>query len=122
MGLVSIAVTATTSVDGVTHGANGTLTLNARRVSQGSRDLSNSFQQVAQGFAGALICINNGDESAYIQFQSTGARYIVFEVVAGGHIVIPSGLFGNAVEFTMSAVNARSATSAGTRITLIIVE
>ncbi len=118
---ISISLRATGTKGGVTHDVSGTAIVNARKFSHNTRDISNTFQQIAQAINGCIVIFNNGDEAAFIQLASTAPHYIVFQCVPGAHLVIPTSIdHGSA--FTLSSVNARSETSAGTNITVICID
>lgn len=118
---ISITLSTTVTTGGVTHAIDGVMTIQARKVSHNSRDITNSFAQIAQAINGAYVIINNGDEAAYIQLQSNAPDYIVFQCVPGAHIVIPTYVDEDS-SFVLSQLNARSETSAGTNITVICVD
>ena len=118
---ISITLRTTVTTGGVTHAIDGVMTIQARKVSHNSRDITNSFAQIAQAINGAYIIINNGDEAAYVQMQSNAPDYMVFQCVPGGHIVLPTYIEEGST-FNLAQLNARSATSAGTNITVICID
>lgn len=117
---ISISLRTTVTTGGVTHAIDGLMTIQAEVLSHNSRDITNSFAQIAQDINGAVVIFNNGDEAAYIQLQSNAVDYIVFQCVAGGQIVIPRYVDEDS-SFQLVQINARSATSAGTNITVICI-
>ena len=88
MGQLTVALTASTTVEGVTHSNNGSVVLNAANITQQSRTLDTVYTEIGAG-GNYIAIINHGDESAFIQFVSSTPTYIVFECKPGQHILIP---------------------------------
>lgn len=118
---ITITLRATTTVDGVVHEANGTCVLQARSMTRQTRDITNTFAQIASPTNGYYIILNHGDESAFVKLVSTGSDRLVFQVTPGAHLVIPTSV-DNGASFSILQVDARSATSAGTRIGIITID
>lgn len=121
MGQLTVALTASTTVEGVTHSNNGSVVLNAANVSQQSRTLDATFAQIANFTANYIAVINHGDESAFIQFVSTTPTYIVFECKPGQHILIPTAFKYGAADFVLTQAKMRAQTT-DTRVTIICIE
>ena len=121
MGQLTVAITASTTVEGVTHSNNGSVVLNASNVSQQSRTLDTVYTQTNSDGLNYIAVINHGDESAFIQLQSTAPTYIVFECKPGQHILIPTGFKYNAADFVLTQVKMRAQTTE-TRVTIIGIE
>lgn len=120
MGQLTLTVDATTVVNGATHDLSGAITIPATRYSQQTKDLTDTFEQVTDSAFAYLVIVNVGDESLFVQLESTGPDYLPFEVVTGAHVVIPSSTDDGST-FSISRVNARSATSAGSRAIIITI-
>jgi hypothetical protein len=118
MGQLTVALTASTTVEGVTHSNNGSVVLNAANVSQQSRTLDATFAKIANFSADYIAVINHGDESAFIQFISTTPSYIVFECKPGQHILIPCAFKYGGADFVVTDVKMRAETTE-TRVTII---
>jgi len=118
MGQLTVALTASTTVEGVTHSNNGSVVLNAANVSQQSCTLGTVYTQTNSDGLNYIAVINHGDESAFIQFESTTPTYIVFECKPGQHILIPTSFKYNAADFQLAQVKMRAETNE-TRVTII---
>ena len=121
MGQLTVALTASTTVEGVTHSNNGSVVLNAANVSQQSRTLDGTFAKVSTSVCDYLVVINHGDESAFIQFQSVTPSYIDFECKPGQHVVIPCAFKYGGTDFIFDRVNMRAETTE-TRVTIITID
>ncbi len=121
MGQLTVALTASTTVEGVTHSNNGSVVLNAANVSQQSCTLGTVYAQTNTSDCSYIAVINHGDESAFIQLESTTPTYIVFECKPGQHILIPTGFKYNAADFVLSQIKMRAQTTE-TRVTIIGIE
>jgi len=120
MGQLTLALTASTTVEGVTHSNNGSVVLNAANVSQQSCTLGTVYTEIGTG-GNYIAIINHGDESAFIQLQSTTPTYIVFECKPGQHILIPTAFKYGAADFVFSQARMRAQTTE-TRVTIIRIE
>ena len=120
MGQLTVALNASTTVEGVTHSNNGSVVLNAANITQQSRTLDTVYTEIGAG-GNYIAIINHGDESAFIQFVSSTPTYIVFECKPGQHILIPTGFKYNAADFVLTQAKMRAQTT-DTRVTIICIE
>ena len=124
MGQLTVALTASTTVEGVTHSNNGSVVLNAVNVSQQSRTLDATYSLVSTSLCDYLAVINHGDESAFIQFQSVIIAtpvFIDFECKPGQHILVPCAFKYGGDEFAYTRINMRAETTE-TRVTIITID
>jgi hypothetical protein len=121
MGQLTVALTASTTVEGVTHSNNGSVVLNAANVSQQSCTLGTVYAQTNTSDCSYIAVINHGDESAFIQFVSSTPTYIVFECKPGQHILIPTAFKYGAADFVLTQAKMRAQTT-DTRVTIICIE
>jgi hypothetical protein len=120
MGQLTVALTASTTVEGVTHSNNGSVVLNAANVSQQSCTLGTVYREIGQS-GNYIAVINHGEESAFIQLESSTPTYIVFECKPGQHILIPTAFKYNAADFVFFQAKMRAQTTE-TRVTIIRIE
>lgn len=116
MGQVSITVSGSITLDGISHSNSGTVTLQCKAFTQQTRDFVDSFDLISDSnlYGNYVIVTNLGTESLFVQFADVTPNYLVLEVVAGAHGVFPTSLNDGAV-FEPITVSIRSETAAGCR-------
>lgn len=118
---ISLSLNSSVTVDGVAHQVSGTSVIQCRNLTRQTRDLTSTYARIAEAVNGYYVFINYGDESAYIQIVTGGADYLRFQCTPGAHVIIPTSI-DNTAATAISFVEARSATSAGTRIGIITID
>ena len=117
---LTLTLTSSVTLNGVAHSATGSVVIQSRGLTRQTRDLTNTYAQIGPGVSGYYIILNRGDESAYVQVVTAGGDYLKFQCTPGGHLVIPTSI-DNAGATNINNIEARSATSAGTRIGIITI-
>jgi len=106
--------------DGQTYLTTASYNANVRSVSKFSRDLSSSFDQIYQSPGAIVIAIieNTGTDDAYVFLGR------ISTIVPAGRTIVINGSTGvdssGVTMYAGSAIEAKSRTSAGTRINCII--
>ena len=120
MGQLTLAITATTTVNGSAQDLSASAAVSVKNFSQQTRDFVDTYEQITDSFNGFLCVCNVGDESLFVQFERAGPTYIPFEVVSGGHVLIPTTTNDGTVT-SLTQINMRSASAVGSRAIIITI-
>lgn len=125
MPTITIAASATVTLDGRVVSKAGTFTADVQQFTEQTVAVDATYVSIgppassANHFAAFYVVVNTGANDAVVRMEIASNEYLFFACPAGGHLVLPCGGAQDQTVHGFEALSAR-AVGAGTRLLVMV--